>query len=59
MSKIWIKNLELFEKWVLSTSSNIACLDYGIMYRIYYGGSIKWNCILTFKNGKKAIVQMK
>lgn len=70
MIRISIKNMELFERWVLSPSSlsNIVEVKGG------YGG--KWNgiveyerdcnrlitilgCILTFKNGKKAIVQMK
>ena len=53
MIRIWIRDLKLFEKWVLSPSSpsNIAEIK-GV-----YGG--KWSCILTFKNGKKAMVQVK
>ena len=57
MINIWIKNLELFEKWVISPSSNIACLDY-VMEGVH-NGSEKWHCYLTFKNGKKAMVEVK
>ena len=60
MISIWIKNLELFEEWIWSSSSNIECLDY-YMTKGMPGSESResLSCYLTFKNGKKAIVQVK